>query len=44
MDNASIKENIRRFRKERKMTQEEMADMLCISITAYRDLREAAHP
>ena len=38
MDNASIKENIRRFRKERKMTQEEMADLLGISTTAYRDL------
>ena len=42
MDNASIKENIRRFRKERKMTQEEMADMLCISITAYRDLERGS--
>ena len=38
MDNTSIKENIRKIRKERKMTQEEMADMLGISITAYRDL------
>lgn len=38
MDNTSIKENIRRIRKERRMTQEEMADMLGISITAYRDL------
>ena len=38
MDNTSIKENIRKIRKERRMTQEEMADMLGISITAYRDL------
>lgn len=38
MDNTSIKENIRNIRKGRKMTQEEMADMLGISITAYRDL------
>ena len=42
MDNASIKENIRRFRKERKMTQEEIADMLGISITAYRDLERGS--
>ena len=42
MDNASIKENIRRFRKERKMTQEEMADMLGISTTAYRDLERGS--
>ena len=38
MDNNSIKENIRKFRKERKMTQEEMAHLLGISVTAYRDL------
>lgn len=38
MDNISIKENIRKFRKERKMTQEEMAHLLGISVTAYRDL------
>ena len=38
MDNTSIKENIRKFRKERKMTQEEMAHLLGISVTAYRDL------
>lgn len=38
MDNTSIKENIRKIRKERRMTQEEMAHMLGISITAYRDL------
>ena len=42
MDNTSIKENIRKFRKERKMTQEEIADMLGISITAYRDLERGS--
>ena len=38
MDNNSIKENIRTFRKQRKMTQEDMAHLLGISVTAYRDL------
>lgn len=38
MDNASIKENIRRARKEKGMTQEDMAAGLGISLTAYRDL------
>ena len=38
MDNTSIKENIRKIRKERKMTQEDMAHLLGISVTAYRDL------
>ena len=38
MDNTSIKENIRKVRKERKMTQEDMAHLLGISVTAYRDL------
>jgi transcriptional regulator with XRE-family HTH domain len=38
MDNTSIKENIRKIRKQRKMTQEEMAHLLGISVTAYRDL------
>lgn len=38
MDNTSIKENIRKIRKQRKMTQEDMAHLLGISITAYRDL------
>ena len=42
MDNTSIKENIRRIRKERRMTQVEMADMLGISITAYRDLERGS--
>ena len=38
MDNASIKENIRRARKDKGMTQEDMAAGLGISLTAYRDL------
>ena len=38
MDNNSIKENIRRIRKTRKFTQEDMAHKLGISLTAYRDL------
>ena len=38
MDNTSINENIRKIRKERKMTQEDMAHLLGISVTAYRDL------
>lgn len=38
MDNASIKDNIRRIRKDHRLTQEEMADRLGISLTAYRDL------
>ena len=40
MDNTTIKENIRKIRKARKMTQEEMALQLGISITAYRDLEK----
>ncbi len=40
MDNTSIKENIRKIRKQRKMTQEDMAHLLGISITAYRDLEK----
>lgn len=38
MDNSSIKDNLRRIRKERKMTQEDMAFRLGISLTAYRDM------
>lgn len=38
MNNDSIKENIRNIRKSRKMTQEDMADKLGLSLTAYRDL------
>lgn len=40
MDNTSIKENIRKIRKARKITQEEMAHRLDISLTAYRDLEK----
>lgn len=40
MDNTSIKENIRKIRKQRKMTQEDMAHLLGISVTAYRDLEK----
>lgn len=40
MDNTTIKDNIRKIRKMRKMTQEEMALRLGISITAYRDLEK----
>lgn len=38
MDDISIKDNIRKLRKERKLTQEKMAHQLGISLTAYRDL------
>ena len=38
MDNNTIKDNIRRIRKTRKMTQEDVAHRLGISLTAYRDL------
>ena len=40
MDNISIKDNIRKTRKAHKLTQEEMALQLGISITAYRDLEK----
>lgn len=42
MDNISIKEHIRKSRKESGMTQEEMAHRLDISLTAYRDLEKGA--
>lgn len=42
MDNRSIKENIRRIRKARNMTQEDMAAKLDISLTAYRDLERGS--
>ena len=42
MDNYSIKENIRRIRKTRKLTQEEMAHRLGISLTAYRDIEKGS--
>lgn len=38
MDNTSIKNNIYNIRKSRKMTQEEVANLLEISVTAYREL------
>lgn len=40
MDNTSIKQNIRNIRKSRKYTQEEMADRMGMSLTAYRDLEK----
>ena len=40
MDNISIKKNIRRMRRAHKMTQEEMAHKLGISVTAYRDFEK----
>lgn len=40
MDNTSIKENIRRCRKMCNMTQEELAYLIGISLTAYRDLEK----
>ena len=42
MDNISIKNNIRKIRKARRLTQEEMALRLGISLTAYRDLEKGA--
>lgn len=40
MDNTSIKQNIRNTRKSRKLTQEEMAYKMGMSLTAYRDLEK----
>lgn len=40
MDNTSIKKNIRTRRKARRYTQEEMADKMGMSLTAYRDLEK----
>ena len=42
MDNHSIKDNIRRIRKNRKLTQEDVAARLGISLTAYRDLERGS--
>lgn len=42
MDNSSIKENIRKIRKSRKLTQEEVAGRLDISLTAYKDLEKGS--
>lgn len=40
MDNNSIKENILNFRKSRKMTQGQVAEILGISVNAYRELEK----
>jgi transcriptional regulator with XRE-family HTH domain len=40
MDNSSIKDNIRKVRMARNITQEDMADRLGISLTAYKDLEK----
>ena len=40
MDNITIKQNIRKARTKRRITQEEMAARLGISLTAYRDLEK----
>ena len=42
MDNNSIKENIRKIRKSKGLTQEEMAHRMGISLTAYRDLEKGS--
>ena len=42
MDNSSIKNNIRKVRMAKKLTQEEMAGRLNISLTAYRDLEKGS--
>ena len=42
MDNLTIKDNIRRIRKNQRITQEEMAHKLGISLTAYRDLEKGS--
>ena len=44
MDNASIKDNIRKIRKARKLTQEAIALQMGISLTAYRDLERETPP
>ncbi|MBE6235097.1 MAG: helix-turn-helix transcriptional regulator [Bacteroidales bacterium] len=42
MDNSTIKDNIRRIRKSRRLTQEDMALRLGISLTAYRDMEKGS--
>lgn len=42
MDNNSIKANIRKSRKRKGFTQEEIANKLGMSLTAYRDLEKGA--
>lgn len=44
MDNASIKKNIRRVRKSRKLTQEEMAHKLGMSLSSYREFEKGGTP
>lgn len=40
MDNDSIKKNIRKVRKTRKLTQEEMAHKIGMSLSAYREFEK----
>jgi len=40
MDNNSVKKNLRNSRKEKRLTQKEMAEKMGISRTAYRNLEE----
>ena len=42
MDNTTIKDNIRKKRKASRLTQEEIASKLDISLTAYRDLEKGS--
>ena len=42
MDNSSIKQNIHNFRKKHRYTQEEVANLLGISVTAYRELERGS--
>lgn len=42
MDNSTIKDNIRKKRKASRLTQEEMAHRLDMSLTAYRDLEKGS--
>ena len=44
MDNASIKKNIRKVRKSRKLTQEEMAHKLGMSLSSYREFEKGGTP
>ncbi len=40
MDNTSIKNNIRNLRRNRSLTQEEMAHKMGMSLTSYRDFEK----
>ena len=42
MDDSSIKENIKKLRKERKMTQEAIANQLGISTNAYGEIERGS--